>query len=102
MNLPYSDNLNIGYLSRLFDRNRVFNCYKYFWMLAILNKISVEKTSFTYNELLDEMIVHAWYMVTEFNLKLGPCNTTDNLEEDIFPRNISWPLPWRKENSMNF
>lgn len=23
MNLPYSDNLNIGYLSRLFDRNRV-------------------------------------------------------------------------------
>ena len=27
MNLPYSDNLNIGYLSRLFDRNRVFNCY---------------------------------------------------------------------------
>ena len=42
MNLPYSDNLNIGYLSRLFDRNRVFNCYKYFWMLAILNKISVE------------------------------------------------------------
>ena len=47
MNLPYSDNLNIGYLSRLFDRNRVFNCYKYFWMLAILNKISVEKTSFT-------------------------------------------------------
>ena len=41
MNLPYSDNLNIGYLSRLFERNRVFNCYKYFWMLAILNKISV-------------------------------------------------------------
>lgn len=83
MNLPYSDNLNIGYLSRLFDRNRVFNCYKYFWMLAILNKISVEKTSFTYNELLDEMIVRAWYMVTEFNLKLGPCNTTDNLEEVV-------------------
>lgn len=25
MNLPYSDNLNIGYLSRLFDRNRVSN-----------------------------------------------------------------------------
>ena len=39
MNLPHSDNLNIGYLSRMFDRNRVFNCYKYFWMLAILNKI---------------------------------------------------------------
>lgn len=83
MNLPYSDNLNIGYLSRMFDRNRVSNCYKYFWMLAILNKISAEKTSFTYNELLDEMIVRAWYMVTEFNLRLGPCNTTDNLEEVV-------------------
>ena len=42
MNLPYSDNLNIGYLSRMFDRNRVSNCYKYFWMLAILNKISAD------------------------------------------------------------
>ena len=29
MNLPYSDNLNIGYLSRLFDRNRVFITVKY-------------------------------------------------------------------------
>ena len=27
MNLPYSDNLNIGYLSRLFDRNRVINIF---------------------------------------------------------------------------
>ena len=71
MNLPYSDNLNIGYLSRMFDRNRVSNCYKYFWMLAILNKISAEKTSFTYNELLDEMIVRAWYMHSGLHVSLS-------------------------------
>ncbi len=29
------------------------------------------------------MIVIAWYMVTEYGLKLGPNNTTDNLEEVV-------------------
>lgn len=93
MNLPYSDDLNIGYLSRMFDRNRVSNCYKYFWMLAILNNISMEKTSFTYNELLNEMIVRAWYMVTEFNLRLGPCNVTDNLEEVVKYISLEYQMP---------
>lgn len=83
MILPFSEELNIGKLSRMFDSNRVSNCYKFFWMLAILEKIDEAKTVFSYDELLNEMIVKAWYMVTEFNLKLGPCNTTDNLEEVV-------------------
>ena len=79
--LPYSDELNIGYLSRLFDNTS--NCYKYFWFLAILRKVDENSTSFSFNELIDEMIAEAWYMVTEYNLRLGPSGTTDNLEEVI-------------------
>lgn len=81
MQPPYSDELNIGDLSRVFDRNRVSNSYKYFWFKAIVNNVSYDKIRFTYNELINEMIVSAYYMVNEYNLRLGPCNTVDNLEE---------------------
>ncbi len=80
-NLPYDEKLNIGYLSRLFDDTS--NCYKFFWFQAILNKLSGDKTRFTYDELINEMIADAWYMVSEFHLRLGPAGVTDNLEEAV-------------------
>lgn len=83
MAIPYDENLKIEYLSRVFDRTRISNCYKYFWFIAILGKITPDKTSFTYDELITEMIADAWYMVAEYHLRLGPNNTTDNLEEAV-------------------
>ena len=79
--LPYDEKLKIGYLSRLFDNTS--NCYKFFWFQAILNKLSEDKTRFTYDELINEMIADAWYMVIEYHLRLGPCGVTDNLEEAV-------------------
>ena len=79
--LPYSEELNIGYLSRLFGDTS--NCYKFFWFQAILSKLSSEHTRFTFDELINEMIADAWYMVTEYHLHLGPCSVTDNLEEAV-------------------
>lgn len=81
MQLPYSDELNIGYLSRLFDNTT--NCYKFFWFQAILKKVNEGHFRFTFDELIDEMIVEAWYMVTEYHLRLGPIGSTDNLEEVV-------------------
>lgn len=83
ISLPYSNQLNIGTLSGVFDRRRISNCYKYFWFKAILEKITETKTTFSYDEILNQMIEDAWYMVTEYNLRLGPCNTNDNLEEVV-------------------
>ena len=81
MNLPYSNELNIGYLSRLFDDTT--NCYKFFWFQAILRKVDANHLRFSFSELIDEMICDAWYMVTEYHLRLGPLNITDNLEEVV-------------------
>lgn len=75
MQLPYSEELEIQYLSRLFDNTS--ECYKFFWFQAIITKILEGKTEISYGELLDEMIADAWYMVTEYHLNLGP---KDNLE----------------------
>ena len=81
MQLPYSEELNIGYLSRLFDNTT--NCYKFFWFQAILSKLDSEHSRFTFDELINEMIADAWYMVTEYHLRLGPIGITDNLEEVV-------------------
>lgn len=81
MQLPYSEELNIGYLSRLFDNTT--NCYKFFWFQAILRKVNGADNRFSFNELINEMIADAWYMVTEYHLRLGPLGITDNLEEVV-------------------
>ena len=51
MQLPYSEELNIGYLSRLFDNTT--NCYKFFWFQAILSKLDSEHSRFTFDELIN-------------------------------------------------
>ncbi len=81
MQLPYTEELNIGQLSRLFDNTS--NCYKFFWFQAILRKLDKGHNRFTFDELINEMITEAWYMVTEYHLRLGPLGTTDNLEEVV-------------------
>lgn len=75
MQLPYSDQLDIQYLGHLFDNTS--ECYKLFWFQAIMTKIDAKKETFTFDELVNEMIADAWYMVTEYHLNLGP---KDNLE----------------------
>ena len=77
MNLPYSDNLNIDFLGRLFDNTS--ECYKFFWFKAIVSKVSRGQYKITYEELVDKMIADAWYMVTEYHLNLGPADSLEKL-----------------------
>ena len=39
MQLPYSEELNIEYLGRLFDNTS--ECYKFFWFKAIVRKVII-------------------------------------------------------------
>ncbi len=73
--LPESDGLKIEYFGHLFDNTS--ECYKMFWFQVIVEKILSGQTSASYGEIIDEMIVDAWYMVAEYHLNLGP---RDNLE----------------------
>lgn len=102
MQLPYSDELNIGYLSRLFDNTS--NCYKFFWFLAILRKTDENHNRFTFEEIINEMIADAWYMVTEYHLRLGPLGITDNLEEAVkyIFGTYKFPSSEKRENVIDF
>lgn len=85
MQLPYSEELNIEYLGRLFDNTS--ECYKFFWFKAIVTKVIEGKCELTYEELVDEMIADAWYMVTEYHLNLGPKDTLESLVDLIKIKN---------------
>ena len=78
MQLPKSEQLNIASLSRLFDNKA--ECYKLFWFQAILNHVCKGQQKISFEELIDDMIANAWYMVTEYHLNLGP---RDKLEEAV-------------------
>ena len=78
MYLPESSQLNIGYLSRLFDNTS--NCYKFFWFKAILTKLEKGKTSFTFSELVDEMIKHG---LNPADYGYGRFIKETNINEDI-------------------
>lgn len=99
MTLPYSNDLEIEYLSRLFDNTS--NCYKFFWFQAIITKVLEGKTILTYNELINEMIADAWYMVTEYHLNLGPRDTLEEVVDHI--RAVTQIKPSeKKENILKY
>lgn len=76
MQLPSHEQLDTVHLQRLFDN--MSECYKLFWFQAIVEQVYAGKKALTYDELINNMIADAWYMVTEYKLNLGPA---DNLED---------------------
>ena len=60
---------------RLFDNKA--ECYKLFWFQAILNHVCGGQQEISFEELIDDMIANAWYMVTEYHLNLGPRDTLE-------------------------
>ncbi|WP_330400217.1 HNH endonuclease domain-containing protein [Pseudobutyrivibrio ruminis] len=85
MNLPYSEELHIENLSRLFDNTS--ECYKFFWFKAIVEKVIAGENEISFEELVDDMIASAWYMVTEFHLNLGPKDTLESVVKLIKDKN---------------
>ena len=54
-------------------------CYKFFWFKAIVTKVTAGKYELTYEELVDEMIADAYFMVTEYHLNLGPKDALEGI-----------------------
>ena len=75
MQIPYSEKLNTQSLARLFDNKS--ESYKLFWFKAILHEVSSGRNEIPFRELIERMIVDAWYMVSEYKLNLGPADTLE-------------------------
>lgn len=75
MKIPYSEKLNTASLARIFDNKS--ESYKLFWFKAILHEVGLGKNILSFQELIERMIVDAWYMVSEYKLNLGPADTLE-------------------------
>ena len=78
MQIPYSEKLNTASLARIFDNKS--ESYKLFWFKAILHGVGLGRSVIPFRDLIERMIVDAWYMVSEYKLNLGPA---DNLEKTV-------------------
>lgn len=65
----YSNKLDVKKFENLLSNND--QGYKFFWLEAILKLIDQNKQLFTFEDVIDEMIVRAWRMVTHYHLRLG-------------------------------
>lgn len=70
MTIPADLRLPIQKLSGVF--NNTTNSYKYYWFLAILNKVKrSNNTSFKIDDLVMEMIGEIWYPINYYKLNFG-------------------------------
>ncbi len=65
----YSNKLDVKKFENLLSNND--QGYKFFWLEAILKLIAQNKHQFSFEDVIDEMIVGAWRMVTYYHLRLG-------------------------------
>lgn len=84
MNLPYDDRLDIGKLSRIFDKKS--ESYKLFWFKAIMKRLVAGERQMRFADLIDDMICEAWYMVTEYHLNLGPSDAIEEVVNTIYQK----------------
>ena len=61
--------------------------YKFYWLEAIVQLISANRTEVTYEEIINKMIVNAWFPVQEYHIHLsviyGEGEVKDNLEKAV-------------------
>ncbi len=75
MYLPQAEKIEVSYLNRLFDKTS--ESYKFFWFQAILNRVVRQETEISFDDLVNDMLLDAWYMVTEYHLNLGPSDAIE-------------------------
>lgn len=77
----YNNNLDTDKFAHMLDDTT--QCYKFYWLEAILNLMPHTEGDMTFDAILDEMICNAWYTVTNYHLHLGPVITgcADNFLE---------------------
>ena len=81
----YYNTLDIEGFSRMMSSPSF--CYKFYWLEAIVQLMSANTTEATYDEIINKMIVNAWFPVREYHIHLsgiyGEGEVKDNLEKAV-------------------
>lgn len=79
--LKYKNDLNIDSFIHMLDDTT--ECYKFYWLNALLKLFSLGKTEIVFDDLINQMIADAWYSVVEYHLHLGPKNASGKIMNSL-------------------
>lgn len=74
--VPYSNEVDYATFSRALRDDKVVASYKMYWLLALLDEISLNNIEIEFRTLICKMVVKAWYPLLKYKLSFGLC---DNL-----------------------
>ncbi|GEP64137.1 hypothetical protein CBE01nite_19050 [Clostridium beijerinckii] len=74
--VPYSNEVDYATFSRALRDDNVVASYKMYWLLALLDEISLGNFEIEFRTLICKMVVKAWYPLLKYKLSFGLC---DNL-----------------------
>ncbi|UYZ38011.1 HNH endonuclease [Clostridium beijerinckii] len=74
--VPYSNEVDYATFSRSLRDDKVVASYKMYWLLALLDEISLNNIEIEFRTLICKMVVKAWYPLLKYKLSFGLC---DNL-----------------------
>jgi len=96
--VPYSNEVDYAAFSRALRDDKVVASYKMYWMLALLDEISLDNFEIEFRTLICKMVVKAWYPLLKYKLSFGLCDNlakvatyisdTYNLESNYDERNL--------------
>ena len=66
----YINNLDTNKFAKMLDDPT--QCYKFYWLDAILALMITTDEDLSFDSIFDEMICAAWHSVTKYHLRLGP------------------------------
>ena len=105
-NSIYTNQLNTdSFVRMLKDPSQ---CYKFYWLEAILTLMETTEGDLSFDAVIDEMICVAWYSVVNYHLHLGPTirgKSENFLEHNLRPLYESAKLQgyelWRFSGNVN-
>ncbi|MFL0247346.1 HNH endonuclease domain-containing protein [Candidatus Clostridium stratigraminis] len=78
--VPYSDKIDSRTFSRLLDDDKVVASYKMYWLLGIIDEVSIGNVEIYFEQIVARMIVYAWYPILQYKLSFG---RFDNLKKPV-------------------
>lgn len=79
--LKYVNELDVESFIHMLDDPT--ECYKFYWLDALLKLFSRGKSEILFDDLINLMIANAWYSVVEYHLHLGPKNSNGKIMNSI-------------------
>ena len=78
--VPYSNEVDYANFSRVLRDDKVVASYKMYWLLSLLDEVSIGHREIEFKKLISKMVVYAWYPILKYKLSFGLC---DNLAKVV-------------------